>query len=780
MRYTTTSKTPRPRLAARLRPVLGATALAACGIYAACAPSEPEATVSLTGDQPFVVIPKASTAEAKALRQKALRAAGVIDQYGTGDDFYLAINKRELGAAKQWFLSAYLKQFFPGAVSGGAARSLGTRVVSFRQQNGKLFVFDTGAGNKTSDTFNPDLLVEAYPVVAYAPFDRLPGASQYVLFDPAAGMNRFSLLKDAYAGGSQPDQFNVELAFSQRYRSLDDGITFEEVFAGYGNLYNPSSGREANEFRSSGTLGIGIRRYAETPGYTESRVYTSADGEDLFFRGDARLVPNTGAQTQGSVKWAVSAMKPIQWVVSPDIDKLQASSPDFMGVDLYGAIAKGVTNWNTVFGYEALKVRKGTADDSWADDDTNYILVDLDPSYGAAFANWRTNPNTSEVRGASVYFSSLWAQIADLIFTDDTTLTALPKIDKPQVPTLLWAGMPASKATPLCDKWAPIYKGTGRLDDSKEALPHIPAATLLTKKQKIEQYITHVVLHEVGHTLGLRHNFKGSLKFDPAKSVYTSSVMEYIDDFDAIFASTPQSYDIDAIKLLYGLSMTAPKDQFCNDGNTAFDPDCTTFDRTDNPYAKVNLPSYKGYLTDFLDGKSSVAPNNTLNVVLGYLRQATTVAGLNAVFADVANQTGYSVLVGKVDATKLKTIPGYGARADFIARRIMQRLFLDDASLRGRFTDDPPSEPTFDATVLAELTGQIKNTDKIRSVASRKVAANILKKLQTVDAFNALREGSAALAGDIMAGTLSPDEQAQAEDLLKYIDTKLLAPYFNN
>ena len=779
MRHTTTPKTSRPRLASRLRPVVAATALAACGIYTACAPSEPEATFRLDGDQPFVVVPKATTAEAKALRQRALRAAGVVDQYGTGDDFYLAINRRELGTAKQFFLSAYLKQYFPGAVSGGAARSLGTRVVSFRLQNGKLFVFDTGSGNKTSDTFNPDLLVEAYPQVAYAPFDRLPSASQYVLFDPAAGMNRFSLLKDAYAGGSQPDQFNVELAFSQRFRSLDDGITFEEVFAGYGNLYNPDSGREANEFRSSGTLGMSIRRYAETPGYTESRVYTSPDGQDLFFRNDARLVANTGGQTQGSVKWAVSAMKPIQWVVSPDIDKLQASSPDFMGVDLYGAIAKGVTNWNTVFGYEALKVRKGTADDSWADDDTNYILVDLDPSYGAAFANWRINPNNGEVRGASVYFSSLWAQIADLIFTDDTTLTALPKIDRPQVPTLLWAGMPLKASTPLCTKWAPIYKGTGRNDDLKEGLPHLPAATLLTKKQKIEQYITHVVIHEVGHTLGLRHNFKGSLKFDPAKSVYSSSVMEYIDDFDAIFASTPQSYDIDAIKLLYGLSMTAPKDPFCNDGNVSFDPDCTTFDRTENPYTKVNLPAYKGYLADFLDGKSPVAPNNTLNIVLGYLRQATTVATLNSVFADVTNQTGYSVLVGKVDATKLKTIPGYGARADFIAQRVMQRLFLDDPSLRGRFTDDPPGESTFDASVLAELTGQIKNTDKIRSVASRKVAANILKKLQTVDAFNALREGSAALAGDIMGGTLSPDEQAQAEDLLKYIDTKLLSPYFN-
>jgi hypothetical protein len=309
-------------------------------------------------------------------------------------------------------------------------------------------------------------------------------------------------------------------------------------------------------------------------------------------------------------------------------------------------------------------------------------------------------------------------------------------------------------------------------------LPRIPAAGL-TKKQKIEQYITHVVLHEVGHTLGLRHNFKGSLKFDPMRSVYSSSVMEYIDDNDAIFASTPGTYDTDAIKLLYGLSMTKPTDKFCNDGNVASDPDCTTFDRTDDPYTKVNVPAYKGYLTDFLDGKSPISPNNTLNLVLGYLRQAETIATLNGVFDSVMNQTGYSMLVGKVDATKLKMVPGYGARVDFMAQRVMQRLFLDAPALRGRFTDDPPGETTFDATILTELTGQIKNTDKIRSVATRKMAANVLKKFQTVPAFNALREGSAALAGDIMAGTLTPDEQAQAEDLQKYID-KLLTPYFNN
>ena len=61
--------------------------------------------------------------------------------------------------------------------------------------------------------------------------------------------------------------------------------------------------------------------------------------------------------------------------------------------------------------------------------------------------------------------------------------------------------------------------------------------------------------------------------------IYTSSVMEYVDDFDAVNADKPQSYDIDAIKLLYGLSTTRPTDKFCNDSGVAVDPDCTTFDR---------------------------------------------------------------------------------------------------------------------------------------------------------------------------------------------------------
>jgi hypothetical protein len=170
---------------------LASTALVLCGLYTGCGQSDDAELMELDTNAPFIAIPRATSAETRALRQRALHASALVDQVGIGTDFYLAINKKELGAGK-WFLSSYMKQYFPGGVSGGAARSMGTRVVSFKAQNGKLFVFDTDSRKQASDVFNPDVIVDAYPVVAYPPFDRqrperLRGARRSVCRRLAAG-----------------------------------------------------------------------------------------------------------------------------------------------------------------------------------------------------------------------------------------------------------------------------------------------------------------------------------------------------------------------------------------------------------------------------------------------------------------------------------------------------------------------------------------------------------------------------------------------------------------
>src|SRR5512140_2250387 len=117
--------------------------LAAAALVTACGGSAPQ----IAGDQQFV----------------SVNANAATTTTTDDSSFYIAINKSELG--KKYFLSAYLTQYFPGAVSYGAARSMGTRVVTFKVQNGKLFVFDAADGRKDSNTFDPSLIVDAYPIV---------------------------------------------------------------------------------------------------------------------------------------------------------------------------------------------------------------------------------------------------------------------------------------------------------------------------------------------------------------------------------------------------------------------------------------------------------------------------------------------------------------------------------------------------------------------------------------------------------------------------------------
>jgi len=149
----------------------------------------------------------------------------------------------------------------------------------------------------------------------------------------------------------------------------------------------------------------------------------------------------------------------------------------------------------------------------------------------------------------------------------------------------------------------------------------------------VDRSIYNILLHEVGHNLGLRHNFQGSYDLmnfhseyfdlkareragevsqgDYAANYRTSSVMDYTDLFEAL-AKKPGKYDVAAIKFGYGdvvevmkrstdgevvrdqfgipvsedkaLSAVTGQDllmpyKFCTDGHVASDPTCNRFDR---------------------------------------------------------------------------------------------------------------------------------------------------------------------------------------------------------
>ncbi len=67
-------------------------------------------------------------------------------------------------------------------------------MVSFRLQNQMLYVFDVDDTKHQSDVINPEVIVDAYPVInGFGPFDILSGARNYILIDPSAGKNDFGV-----------------------------------------------------------------------------------------------------------------------------------------------------------------------------------------------------------------------------------------------------------------------------------------------------------------------------------------------------------------------------------------------------------------------------------------------------------------------------------------------------------------------------------------------------------------------------------------------------------
>jgi hypothetical protein len=772
-----------------LLPLLGA--LAACqddpldpGAGPVTGPSSPSTspipeTVDLEGESPpFVAVPRKDADEqggdVTLIRQMLSSAPARV--FDPGDSFYLAVHRRELG--KRWFLSAYMRQFFPGEVDAGAAQSMGTRVISFRVQNGKLYLFDVDDRKQTSDSFGDDVLVDAYPIIdpatVVAAGAQARALRDYVLVDPGAGLNRFGVVADAFASGALyvEKPFQVELKFCQRFRPLDDGVTFEQAFTGYSERPRPKDSSvppfqeeaervEPNLFRSSGILGLSLRRYQEGEGFQTFTVPFASP----YFTGSPQLVPSEGRQVLPAARWNIRpGGPPVEWLISPLVEKFQAL-PDSQaaGIDLVAAVKRGIESWNVAFGFTALTARLARPDESFADDDKNYFIYDQNPNIGGAFANFRTNPNTGEIRGASVYFNDGFRQAAleglrprsaqsETAETAETPVARRPA-RTPSRPGLTWQPFPRQ---PLCDLPA---RSTTELARLREVAPAD------AYRENVEKYLAQIVAHEIGHTLGLRHNFKGSL-LPPS-----SSVMEYIDGDVRLASDMPGSYDVDAIRYLYGLSSEPPAQPFCTDDGVGVDPTCQRFDRGADPlrdfYGRYHPQLVRAYLQEG-DIGSAIDSIDLLFGLITYVQRAQTLP--ERVFA-------FQTITSEITATAAPVArpPSFTSRVNTYSSLVMRVLFPPEAALPPWLPPPGPQHPHVDSLVATELSANLMNQDGLRTFATRRLAVDTLKRMQALPGYEALRSARTVLASPYQP---TPEgQEALLEDLRARVEAAI-TPYF--
>jgi hypothetical protein len=520
----------------------GALLLAGAGVLAGCTPADGESVrlgalnSPVLGD-PFVAIPRA----------------------GDPSSLYLAVHRSELG--RPWFLDAALTQASPADVIGGVPRLLGTRMVELRADGTRVYVTTVSASGSSENRGEAGAVVDSYPVVTgYRPFETLPRAGEYVLVDVAGASSRIHVadgLPDLDVAASPPPTTTAVAipAFMKNARKAKTAEAF--LFDLWFKTTAPSQDHYVTTLR--------LRRSAEGSSLPPSNPHSA-----YFFTGD-RYDPSAGAHP---LRWSLPAgREPIRFYISRAVLRAQADHPD---LDVIGAVRRGIEGWNAALGYPAFSAEIAPEGSNLLAPEANLVTFDYPGAASdPAFANWSVDVRTGEIVGATINIGGGWTSLLGGAPSPRDPLA--PPLPKPARPTPQWDGMGREQSAPACIYWPPAY-------DPPYSASHLsivgPEPEPLDPRWEIDT-VEHVITHEMGHVLGLRHNFAGSL-VSPS-----SSVMDLLRADDRARMPTPGVYDVQAVRHLY-LAGTPPSLPFCTDGEVGTAPDCQRYDHGVDPLVLPN------------------------------------------------------------------------------------------------------------------------------------------------------------------------------------------------
>ncbi|MDZ4780443.1 MAG: zinc-dependent metalloprotease [Planctomycetia bacterium] len=209
-------------------------------------------------------------------------------------------------------------------------------------------------------------------------------------------------------------------------------------------------------------------------------------------------------------------------------------------------IAEGILEWNKAFekaGFDrAIQVRQQEESDTWDPEDVRYNTIRwITSNMTFAMGPSRINPITGQILDADIIFDASWVQAWKQEYETFTPSTVAAMTGGPIDIKSYEAEMakipPALRHLLHCR--CELHSGMSQQFAFGSALlmNKLTGPELAAEQEKLfMQGLKDVTMHEVGHTLGLRHNFKASTMLaiedmqDPGKTKDTglaASVMDY-------------------------------------------------------------------------------------------------------------------------------------------------------------------------------------------------------------------------------------------------------------
>lgn len=209
-------------------------------------------------------------------------------------------------------------------------------------------------------------------------------------------------------------------------------------------------------------------------------------------------------------------------------------------------ITEGILEWNKAFEkagfYNAIQVRQQEDKDTWDPEDVNYNTFRwITASAGFAMGPSRVNPHTGQILDADIIFDAdfiqHWKDEYETFTPQSVAAMTGGALDLPSYLEEMQKVPDHLKQSYQCR--CEFHNGLSRelaFGSAALMLQNAGAPSKEMQEKLVMQGLKEVTMHEVGHTLGLRHNFKASANLslddlnDPAKTRelgMVGSVMDY-------------------------------------------------------------------------------------------------------------------------------------------------------------------------------------------------------------------------------------------------------------